>query len=218
MPRRKGDAKATYKLSQITDPAFELPSDHAELLKVYRTAAKAADQRLVRLERVTQEENFRIADKWAYARAQRDIEQWSGEGATRFNTAPPKSAAALRAKIEDIRHFLTSPTSTKTGIKQVYIKKANKINKLYKTTLKWDEVGKLFESQLWESLDKKYGSKTAAKALGRIQHFKNKKKLIAAVEKAKTSDLRVEDDQVGLTVKAALKEHGPEILTILGIK
>ena len=217
MPRRKGDAKATYKLSQITDPAFELPSDHAELLKVYRTAAKAADQRLVRLERLTQEENFKIADKWAYARAQRDIEQWSGEGATRFNMAPPKSAAALRAKIEDIRHFLTSPTSTKTGIKQVYVNKAKKINDKYGTSLKWDQVGKVFESDLWRSLDKKFGSKTAVKLLGRVQKYKDKKKLLNAVEQADTSDLRVPDDQVGRAVKEALEKHGKDIVDTLGI-
>ena len=217
MPRRKGDAKATYKLGQITDPTFELPSDHAELLKVYRTAAKAADQRLVRLERLTQEENFRIADKWAYARAQRDIEQWSGEGATRFNTAPPKSAAALRAKIEDIRHFLTAPTSTKTGIKQVYIDKAKKINEKYGTSLKWDQVGKVFESNLWRSLDKRYGSKTAVKVLGRVQKYKNKKKLLEAVKQADTSDLRVPDDQVGRAVKEALEKHGKDIVETLGL-
>ena len=217
MPRRKGDAKATYKLSQITDPAFELPSDHAELLKVYRTAAKAADQRLVRLERLTQEENFKIADKWAYARAQRDIEQWSGEGATRFNMAPPKSAAALRAKIEDIRHFLTSPTSTKTGIKQVYVNKAKKINDKYGTSLKWDQVGKVFESDLWRSLDKKFGSKTAVKVLGRVQKYKDKKKLLNAVEQADTSDLRVPDDQVGRAVKEALEKHGKDIVDTLGL-
>lgn len=217
MPRRKGDAKATYKLGQITDPAFELPTDHAELLKVYRTAAKAADQRLVRLERLTQEENFKIADKWAYARAQRDIEQWSGEGATRFNTAPPKSAAALRAKIEDIRHFLTSPTSTKTGIKQVYIDKAKKINDKYGTSLKWDQVGKVFESDLWRSLDKKFGSKTAVKVLGRVQKYKDKKKLLKAVEQADTSDLRVPDDQVGRAVKEALEKHGKDIVDTLGL-
>lgn len=217
MPRRKGDAKATYKLSDIMSPSFELPSDHAELIKVYRTVAKAADQRLVRLEKLTGEENFRIADKWAYARAVRDIEAWSGSGATRFNVAPPKSTASLEAKIEDIRHFIESPTSTKTGIKQVYIEKAKTINKKYGTSLKWDQVGKLFESDLWRDLDKKYGSKTAVKALGRMQKYKDKKKLLDAVEKADTSDLRVPDDQVGRAVKEALEEHGKDIIGVLGL-
>ena len=217
MPRRKGDAKASYKLSQITDPSFELPSDQAELLKIYRTVAKAADQRLVRLEKLTSEENFRIADKWAYARAKRDIEAWSGPEAKRFNTKPPAATSALKAKIEDIRHFIEAPTSTKTGIKQVYIDKAKTINDKYGTSLKWDQVGKVFESDLWRSLDKKFGSKTAVKALGRVQKYKDKKKLLAAVEKADASDLRVPDDQVGRAVKQALQEHGKDIVDTLGL-
>lgn len=217
MPRRKGDAKAAYKLKDILDPSFELPTNREDLMKVYRTAAKAADQRLVRLEKLTSEENFKIADKWAYARAQRDIEAWSGADATRFNTAPPGSMAGLKGKIEDIRHFLEAPTSTKTGIKQVYVEKAKTINDKYGTKLKWDQVGKLFESDTWRSLDKKYGSKTAVKMLGTVQKYKDKKKLIAAVKKADTSDLRVPDDQVGRAVKEALQEHGKDILDTLGI-
>ena len=216
MPRRKGDAKASYKLSQIMEPGFELPSDRTELLKVYRTVAKAADQRLVRLEKVTQEENFKIADKWAYARAQRDIRAWSGEDATRFNVTPPGSKQGIQAKIEDIKTFLQTPTSTKTGIKKTFIEKAKTINKEYGTSFKWDQVGKFFTSENWKQIADKYGSRTTLKAIGKAKKF-DKAKLEKAVKAADTSDLRVPDDQVGRVVKDIVKDKGEDLLNLLNL-
>ena len=212
MPRRKGDAKATYKLEQILDPSFELPTDQAELLKVYRTVAKSADQRLVRLEKLTQEENFKIADKWAYARAIRDIEQYSGEGATRFNVKPPKSTAGLIAKIEDIKTFLRAPSSTKTGIKSMYIDRAAKINKDYGTNFTWEDIGTFFEDKNWKYLgggkhedSGKYESKTMLKAIGTVKRNFSKEDLKKAIKTGSEIDVKVPDDQVGRTIKKILK-------------
>ena len=216
MPRRKGDAKASYQLGQILDPGFELPDDKTELLKVYRTVAKAADQRLVRLEKVTQEENFKVADKWAYARAQRDIRIWSGEDAKRFNTSPPGSKQGITAKIEDIKTFLRSETSTKSGIKKIFVDKAKTINKEYGTDLKWDQVGKFFESKNWEKFSEKFGSKTAIKSIGRIRKY-DKKKLLKAIKEADTSDLRIPDDQVGRVINDMIKTKGKELRRLLNV-
>lgn len=216
MPRRKGDAKASYKLGQILEPGFELPEDRSELLKIYRTAAKAADQRLVRLEKLTQEENFRVADKWAYARAQRDIEMWSGEGAKRFNVTPPGSNQSLAAKIEDIKTFLRAETSTKSGIKKTFIDKAKTINKEYGTAFKWDQVGKFFTSESWKRMADKFGSKTALKAIGKAKKF-NRDKLEKAVKAADTSDLRVPDDQVGRVITSIIKDKGDDLLNLLSL-
>lgn len=216
MPRRKGDAKASYKLGQILDPGFELPTDRTELLKVYRTVAKAADQRLVRLEKLTQEENFKIADKWAYARAQRDIKTWSGEDATRFNVSPPGSVQGITAKIEDIKTFLKSETSTKSGIKKSFVEKAKTINSEYGTNFKWDQVGKFFTSESWKQISDKFGSKTALKAIGKAKRF-DRSKLEKAVKNADVSDVRVSDDQVGRVVKSIIKEKGKDLLSLLDL-
>lgn len=212
MPRRKGDKKAEYELKQILDPGFELPTDRTELLKVYRTVAKAADQRLVRLEKLTQEENFKIADKWAYARALRDIEQYSGEGATRFNVKPPKTMTGLEAKIEDIKTFLNAPSSTKGGIKKMYVERAKKINQDYGTDFTWEEIGTFFEDKNWKYLgggkreDKgKYESKTTLKAIGRIKRNFSKDDLKKAIKKGSQVDLKMPDDQVSRTVRKILK-------------
>lgn len=224
MPRRKGDAKASYKLEQIMDPGFELPTDRSELLKVYRTAAKAADQRLVRLEKLTQEENFRVADKWAYARAVRDIEQYSGEGATRFNVKPPQTMTGLTAKIEDIKTFLKAPSSTKSGIKKMYVERAEKINKDYGTNFTWEEIGTFFEDERWKYLgggkkedNGKYESGTALKAIGRMRRKFSKDDLKKTIEEGSQIDLKMPDDQVTRTVRDILndKEQSEMLLELL---
>ena len=224
MPRRKGDKKAEYELKQILDPGFELPEDRSELLKIYRTAAKAADQRLVRLEKLTQEENFKVADKWAYARAMRDIEQYSGEGATRFNVKPPKTMTGLEAKIEDIKTFLRAPSSTKGGIKRMYVDRAAKINEEYGTDFTWEEIGKFFENKRWKKLGGgmrenkgKYESKTALKAIGRIRMSVTKAELRKAIKEGDKIDIKVPDDQVGRTIRQILedKKQSKMLLSLL---
>ena len=84
--------------------------------RYYRRIAKVADQRLVRLEQLAGQEGYGNATQWAYRRAMSDIETWSGEGAKRFHTKPPESLSAMRAKINDIKTFLGSESSTKSHI------------------------------------------------------------------------------------------------------
>ena len=103
----------------------------------YRRLAKMADQRMVRLEQLTDpksdkyDANYKGAKSWAYARASYDITQkWGGNASKpRFNTKPPVDKNALKAKINDIQEFLQAPTSTKSGITAGYKKKAAKFNK-----------------------------------------------------------------------------------------
>ena len=56
---------AKYTLKDITTPGFQLPADYNELVSVYRTLAKTADQRLVRLEKYAEEPNMGDALKWS---------------------------------------------------------------------------------------------------------------------------------------------------------
>ena len=202
-----------YKLNQIMTPFFDMPETYEETVKVYRTLAKAADQRLVRLESYEHDPNFSNATKWAYARAMRDIEQWSGEQAKRFNTAPPESKAALEAKIEDIKTFLMSPTSTKQGMKHILQKRAETLNAEYGTNFKWDDVGTYFDSALHEKLDDKYASKTMMKIVATLQ--KNKKEILKEMKKAKEKDQKVPDSMVAKLVKKVLTDYGDEVVEYL---
>lgn len=163
-----------YTTKQILNPFFEMPSDYNELVKVYKTLAKSADQRLVRLEQYSKDAEFQSVKKWAYARAMTDIERWSGSQADRFNTAPPKHKLQLIAKINDITTFLESKTSTKAGIQKMFKSRADKINEKYGTDFNWTDMGDFFESDFWEKLDSKYDSDTIMKVLGKMYRNKDK--------------------------------------------
>ena len=161
----------------------------------YRRIAKVADQRLGRLEALAQESGYGNATQWAYKRAQRDIETWSGEGAKRFNTKPPENVNQLRAKINDIKAFLGSESSTKSGIKATYNQRVKSINEKYGTSYQTDDLQKLFSSSLWKKLETKgIDSDTIMKAIGYIKN--------------KTAD----DDEIlkGLQAQARKRKEVPE--------
>lgn len=204
-----------YTTKQILDPNFWLPGDRKELEKVYRTLAKSADQRLVRLEQYSKDKSFKVATKWAYARAKHDIEVWSGKEAKRFNTAPPESDTELLSKIQDIKHFLESPTSTKKGIIEVYKKRADSINKTMRKDdpnwkdLTWKDMAQYFDSKLHEKLDKKYGSKTALQVYANIKN--NKEEIVEDIKQKKDIHIKVEDEVLQTTIENVLKDYSKEV-------
>lgn len=187
------------------------------LEKYYRRLAKTADQRLVRLERASDQDYFKTAKQWAYARAVKDIKKWIKPGAApekmRFNTAPPKDTEDLLAKINDIKTFLSSPTSTKKGITEVYKKRADTINKRYGTKFTWQQLAKYYSSGQAEIWDAKFGSKTALRTIAQLQ--KNKKKLIADINKADAKDIRVDSSVLQKTVEKALADNQLNIEDLL---
>ncbi len=212
MPKKGSVKRQKYSTEEFLKPGFEMPTDYNDLVSLYRTVAKAADTRLERLEKLTKEENYKIADKWAYARAMRDIEQYSGEDATRFNVKPPKTITGLTAKIEDIKTFLNAPSSTKGGIKKMYVDRAKKINEEYGTDFTWEEIGTFFEDERWKYLgggkkqdNGKYESKTTLKAIARVKRNFSKDDLKKAIKKGSQIDLKMPDDQVTRTVRDILK-------------
>ena len=137
------------------------------LEQYYRRLAKVADQRLVRLERLAEQENYHVVKEWAYKRAQEDISRWGGSN--RFNTAPPQNTNQLKAKINDIRAFLESGTSTQKDINTIYKKRADTINSKYGTNFTWQDIADFYGRDKNEALDAKYGSKQVAMAIGVIQ-------------------------------------------------
>lgn len=131
----------------------------------YKRVAKVADQRLVRLEKLAQDNRFKNVEKWAYAGAMNDIKRWSGDKATRFNMKPPASERDLLSKIKDITAFIEKPTSSKRGIVDIYKKRADTINKKQGTKFTWQQIATYFESGLADKSDKALGSATTALAI-----------------------------------------------------
>ena len=181
-------------------------------LKDYRKLAKRADQRLLRLERYAAREGYENIKEYAYARAMRDIRTWSGENAKRFNTKPPSNYWDLMGKINDIKYFLRSasssikPTTDNAvyneqgelvggGIDLTYEKRAATLNKRYGTDVSWENIGALFESQLYRKMINKYGvqaSKSIVRAIGKIQADDSRIK--KALEEKKPIKLHFENE------------------------
>lgn len=126
----------------------------------YKKLARKADNRLRAIERYSEQEYYKGIERYAYARAMRDIEIWSGSGKKRFETKPPDTLQGIRAKINDIVNFLESPTSTKKGVTEIYIKRAESINKKFGTNLTWKELADYYTSKAHTKEGSKYGSDT----------------------------------------------------------
>lgn len=126
----------------------------------YKKLARKADARLRAIEKYSEQKYYKGIERYAYARAIRDIELWSGTGKKRFDTKPPDSLQGIRAKINDIKTFLELPTSTKAGVTAIYVKRAESINKKYGTDLTWRQVADYYTSKAHEKAAEKYGSKT----------------------------------------------------------
>lgn len=171
------------------------------LMKEYRTLAKRADQRMVRLERASQKPEYKGVLKFAYQRAQHDLKAFTDQKRIdsgkplRFNTAPPKTKTgeinrkALQAKVNTIKRFLSSQSSTikkpakpyanESGIESTYQKRADTLNEKYKTDFTWQELATFFDSGLADKLQK-FGSDVRLKVIAVVQA--NRQAVIDALE------------------------------------
>lgn len=198
--------------NQILDPSFTMPRNYADLVKVYRQLARTADKRLIQLEALSHQEGYRHVKAWAYARAQYDIKYWGGN--SRFNTAPPKGYQQLTGKVNDIIHFLKSPTSTKRGITSTYKSRADTINKKYGTNFTWEDLANFFESEMWRKMADAYGSGTALEMIGVMQ--KNEDEIVNAINENRDTVVRVDDDDLlSDLLNDALSDYGDDIKDIL---
>ena len=186
-------------------------TEYDALMSQYKKLAKRADQRLVRLENMAQQPGFRSVLKYAYKKAMRSIRTWSGENATRFNTKAPSRIDQLRSKIRDIENFLSKVSSKVGGIKSVYKKRAQTINKKFGTNFSWEDLGKFFESPEFEkygSEDAKngFGSDTYMLAIGVMQD--NEKDFVNALKNNQPVNIDVENEKVREAVDTLLNDYG----------
>lgn len=172
---------------------------YEELVKEYRKLAKRADQRLVRLEALSRTKKYENVLKYGYSVAAKNIESYGVvKNRPRFNTKPPENSNTLQAKINDIKHFLESISSTKKGIVSVYEKRAETLNKNMglkgDDKFTWQELADFFQSKSYEKLASSFGSKTVFDTIGSIK--KNLPEIAKAIknnQKIKVADWKVND-------------------------
>lgn len=121
----------------------------------YKRLAKVADQRLVRLEKLSTEKGFKSVKDWAYATAQKDIRKYTPDG-TRFNVKV--NVKDIPDRITDIKRFLEKPSSNKRDIVKFYKKRAASLNKSQSTNFTWEQLADFFENKKNEKNIKVYGS------------------------------------------------------------
>ena len=183
-----------------------------ELDREYYRLAHQADTRIRRLLELSKQPGFENVKKWALSSAQRSIRHWSGDKATRFETKAPENKRALRAKMADIRSFLGMTSSTKTGIKQSYKSRADKLNKQFGTSFTWETVGNFFESEVGQKLDAEYGYRTNFMAIGEIQS--NEEKILEAIKNNQQLNLHIENPNVRNRVNELISEYGLDITSL----
>lgn len=192
----------------------------AELDKIYRKVAKVADQRLVRLEQLSKQKDFKQVKQWAYKNAIQDALEWGANvNKPRFNIKPPSKKYSIQAKINDMLNFIEKPTSTRAGIVEVYESKARTLNEKYKEyglNLNWSDVGTFFESQLYKKLSKKYSSGTVIKAIATIKQ--NEKEVLTDFDKHKSSHLKTEDNDIVIddAIKRMTSYYKDDVRRLLG--
>lgn len=162
----------------------------------YRRLAKQTDQRLVRLEQLSEQPFFKGVKTYAYGLAAKDAREWGGSAdKPRFNITPPDNKKQLQAKVNDMIRFLNSPTSTKSGIIKMYQKRTEALNKNYGTNFTWQEAGRFFENEK-DKFSKDWVSSMVLTSIGVMQ--KNPEKFVSDMvdfaDKHKTvSDAEIND-------------------------
>ena len=162
----------------------------------YRRLAKQTDQRLLRLEQLSEQPFFKGVKTYAYGLAAKDAREWGGSAdKPRFNIEPPDNKKQLQAKINDMIRFLNSPTSTKSGIIKMYQKRTDALNKKYGTNFTWQEAGRFFENEK-DKFAKDWVSSMVLTSIGVMQQNPEKfvSDMVDFTDKHKTvSDAEIND-------------------------
>lgn len=172
----------------------------------FRKLAKRADQRLREIERYAQRSGYENMTNWAYKKAMRDIQYWSGEGKTTFNRDAPTSLKQLRAKTRDIEEFLNMPTSTMTGTKEMYQSRADKLNQKYGTSFSWEDLGDVFDRKEENVIYQKFGGKTYLKAVDYLKN--NEDRIMKGLMSREKMTIRTGNRKVNTAVNKILDEYG----------
>lgn len=165
----------------------------------YKALAKQADQRLVRLEKLSTSDEFSGVLDFAYRKAMYDIQSLSGDpNATRFNRVLRKTQEGtvdkrvLHARINAIKRFLESASSTKQGIQKVYQERVNTLNKRLNTNYTWQQMAKYYENEKAQKLVDKYDSKTVLKTFAAIKTIVTPEE----INKSLSKDVNVSEDKI----------------------
>lgn len=189
------EAAEAYKQAKADNKAIEKMSK-SELMGLYYNQARNADIRLRKLEKLSQQETYAPATKWAYARAVKDIETRFGEGSVNWDKDVNKfTKAQIKALLNEVKTFREAPSSTKTGIDKVYKQRAETLNKRYGTNIPWQTMAKLLASDKFTEAKRIKGSDRVFKLIA--ERWKQSKEIKKEIAKSDGRDTRtVKNDEI----------------------
>lgn len=171
-------------------------NEYAELAEKYRKLVQAANKRLQRLEKYAQRPEYgpQILE-YAYRTAQREIRiQRGGEQFKRFSAKTPATLKALRKETNRVERFMELPSSSLPGIRNIYQKRADSLNKLMASkgydgpNFTWQQYAKFFESGLYQKVRGQYDSAVTMKVMAQfIRRSDEIKKYLTETDKFKSS-------------------------------
>ena len=140
-----------------------------EQQKEYFRAVERVNKQMQRLEKYEKTHGGKIT-QYAYRVLQADIKQFFGEGKKRFSrTDVPRDYRSFIARMNAIESFYKMPTSTISGNKKIYEKRAVTLSGKMGVEISGDQLRKVFESGLFDALIEHYGSATTLRAVGEIE-------------------------------------------------
>ena len=134
----------------------------------YRRAVNRINKQLYRLEQHYAETGEDIT-KTAYVSVMRDIKSFFGEGKKRFSKVIPDGIRKYQKIMNAIKRFYEKPSSTISGMANVYSKRAKTWSKKMNADITADDMKDIFESGLYRELANHYGSATVLKKIGMIE-------------------------------------------------
>lgn len=202
--------------------------EYASMYADFRQIAKNADRRLRSLRALSYQENYKGVLQYAYARAQKDIREQTGQTGNnlRFSSHIPTTIRGLASYKKDVERFMKAESSKKQGITHIYKRRAETINIKYgrvegAKTLKakkiagwkdltWRDLANYYEKEKHVKLDGKLGSSTQMKVLGRFKRLENKDKDQQAkdIQEVINGTKKLSDDEVENTRIRMLAMNG----------
>ena len=185
---RKDVVQRQKTTSYYGQKVYKFPEDassYDDLRKAYLHLADIADRRMRRLEEyASKDKKYANILKFAYDKAINDIEAEMGSGAYRFKAGALANGNILniQSRINDVLKFLNSPTSTISGVKKVYGKRAKVINEKYGLDLTWEQMADFFENESVQATIHNFASDTAMKMIGK--YYRNKDEIQEIFDKA----------------------------------
>lgn len=141
---------------------------------------------------------------YAYRNAQYDIKAM-GADSHLFPSKAVENEQILRGRINAVKHFIESPSSTREGVREVYKKRADTINAKsgMEGKLTWMDLARYYESDVAQKAGSGFGSETRLKA---IAVLKKKARNPKTISKAIAGDVRLSDSMaVDAAAKAMLR-------------